>query len=171
MPAKPQWLCDIPAILEQLRLLDLPVIDRAGCERIFGVRRRRAVNLMHVFGGYRSGNTILLDRAALIQQLEALTLRPEMERERRRKERLSEKLDSLRRYRAAAAVRIPVVPVPRHALPAGVSFSHGKMIVSFAGGVEELLGTLYALSQAAATDFDVFRAAVEGNGSQASAAS
>ena len=162
-------MCDIPAILEQLRALNVPVIDRAGCERIFHVRRRRAVNLMHTFGGYQAGNTILLDRLALIGQLEALASRPEMERERRRKERLGEKLDSLRRYRAAAAVRIPLIPVPHHSLPAGVCFTHGRMTVSFAGGVEELLAILYAVSQAAAADFDTFRAAVECTGQAVSA--
>ena len=161
MPAKAQWLCDIPAILDELRAVDVPVVDRAGCERIFGLRRRRTIQLMNQFGGYRSGNTILLDRMELIRRLEAITAGPELEQEQRRKERLSEKLENLRRYRAAAAVRIPVVPAPRHALPEGVSFARGRMIVSFAGDVEELLGILYAVSQSAAADFETFRAAAE----------
>ena len=63
MPAKPQWMLQIPAMLTQLRALDVPVIDRGLCEKIFGVHRRRAVELMHRFGGYRSGNTVLIDRA------------------------------------------------------------------------------------------------------------
>jgi hypothetical protein len=170
VPAKAQWLCDIPAILDQLRAVEVPVIDRAGCERIFGVGRRRAIELMHGFGGYESGNTILLDRMALIEQLEAMAAGPEMEWERHRKERLSEKLEGLRRYRSAAAVRIPVVPVPYRALPVGVSFVRGRMTVSFAGGVEELLGILYALSQTAAADFEAFRAAAECTSPAASSA-
>src|SRR4051794_21891919 len=111
MPAKPQWLLQIPAAIAELRAVDVPVVDRAVCERIFGVRRRRAVQLMHRFGGYQSGNTILLDRAALIRRLEELESTSEVGRERQRKARLSEKLDGLHRYRAAASVSIPVVPV------------------------------------------------------------
>ena len=59
MPAKPQWLLRIPAIREYLRGMDCPVLDRASCERLFGVRRRRAIELMHFFGGYKAGNTVL----------------------------------------------------------------------------------------------------------------
>ncbi len=63
----------IPAILDQLRALDVPVVDRAAVERMFGMRRRRAIELMGRFGGYRSGNAILLDRLGLIWQLEAMS--------------------------------------------------------------------------------------------------
>jgi hypothetical protein len=160
MPAKAQWLQEIPAILAQLRSLDVPVVDRSGCEQIFGVRRRRAVELMHQFGGYRSGNTVLLDRMDLIRQLELLTSNPDVERERRRKERLGEKLENLRRSRAASAVRIPVIPAANGTLPTGVSFVGGEVRVLFAG-VEQLLSTLYAVAQAAAADFDGFRAVAE----------
>ena len=166
MPAKSQWLLDIPGILEGLRALEVPVIDRSGCERIFGVRRRRAIELMHDFGGYQSGNTILLDRLDLIRRLEALAASPAVEQERRRKERLCEKLDGLQRDRTAAAVRISVVPVPLQGLPTRVEFAPGRMTVSFSG-VEELLGTLYALAQSAAGNFEAFRAAAESRNSPA----
>jgi hypothetical protein len=165
LPAKSQWLFDIPGILERLRVLEVPVIDRSGCERIFGVRRRRAIELMHEFGGYQSGNTVLLDRLDLVRQLEELATNPAVERECRRKERLSEKLAGLQRDRAAAMVRIPVVPVPHQGLPAGVEFAPGRMAVSFSG-VEELLGTLYALAQSAAGDYEGFRAAAESGNSR-----
>src|SRR3954452_4169109 len=129
MPAKPQWLLQIPAIIERLRTLEVPVIDRAVCEQIFGVRRRRAVELMHGFGGYQSGNTILLDRRNLIIQLEAVDASSEVGRERQRKARLAEKLDDLHRCRAAAAVRIRVLPIVAAALPEGVGFETGRLIV------------------------------------------
>ena len=47
MPLKKTWLLRLPAIREELSQLDLPLIDRASFERLFGVRRRRAVQLMH----------------------------------------------------------------------------------------------------------------------------
>jgi hypothetical protein len=160
MPAKPQWLLKIPAILEQLRILEVPVLDRSICERIFGVRRRRAVELMHRFGGYQSGNTILLDRVNLIRQLEALGLTGDFGREQHRKARLAEKLDSLHQHRTALSVRIPVVPVATGILPDGIAFSDGRMTVEFAG-VEELLSKLYSLSQAASRNFEAFRSAID----------
>jgi hypothetical protein len=112
VPAKPQWMLRIPAILERLRALDAPVVDRAACQKLFGLGRRQTVELMHRFGGYRSGNAVLLDRAALSIQLEALEAGSEVQPERRRKARVAEEIRQLERYRAAAAVRIPVPAVP-----------------------------------------------------------
>ena len=51
MPAKAMWLLQIPEILSQLETFDVPVVDRAIVERLFGLRRRRAIELMHRFGG------------------------------------------------------------------------------------------------------------------------
>jgi hypothetical protein len=159
MPAKPQWILQIPGILEQLRALHVPVVDRAVCERIFGVRRRQAVKLMHQFGGYRSGNAVLVDRADLVIQLEAIEAGSEVKHERRRKARLAEKIEDLHRYRAAAAVRIPVLHVAAGDLPEGVTFTGGRMSVEFSG-VEDLLSKLYALAQRAALEFESFKAVV-----------
>ena len=55
MPMKKTWLLRVTEIREELEGLQAPVIDRAMCERIFGVRRRRALQLMHSFGGWQSG--------------------------------------------------------------------------------------------------------------------
>jgi hypothetical protein len=159
VPAKPQWLLHIPEILAQLRAMDVPVVDRGACEKLFGVGRRQAIELMHHFGGYQSGNAVLLDRAALIIQLEAIGAGSDVERERRRKARLAEKIETLHRYRAATTVRIPVVPVPVDELPVGVTFTGGRMIVEFST-VEELLSKLYGLAQRAAAEFESFCAMV-----------
>ena len=85
MPAKSQWLLRIPEIVASLSELEVPVVDRAICERLFRVRRRRAIELIQHFGGYRSGNTVLVDRLALIRQLNHLNADSEVDRERRRK--------------------------------------------------------------------------------------
>ena len=47
MPAKPLWLLHLPEIVEQLEVFDVPVIDRAIVERVFGLQRRRAIQLLH----------------------------------------------------------------------------------------------------------------------------
>jgi hypothetical protein len=69
VPAKPSWLLRVPYIIEHLRAIDIPVIDRRMCERLFQVKRRRAIALVQFFGGYRSGNAVLVDRNRLIAQL------------------------------------------------------------------------------------------------------
>ena len=72
MPMKKTWLLRVTEIREELEGIRAPVIDCAMCERIFGVRRRRALHLMHSFGGWQSGQAFLVDRLVLLRQLEAL---------------------------------------------------------------------------------------------------
>jgi hypothetical protein len=46
MPAKPEWLLRLPEIRAELEHLEVPVVDRSGVERIFGLKRRRAIELL-----------------------------------------------------------------------------------------------------------------------------
>jgi hypothetical protein len=166
MPSKPNWLLHIPAILSQLRDLTFPIIDRRMCESLFGVGRRRAIELMQHFGGYRSGNTVLVDRLELIAKLEDLWASPQARGERKRKARLADRLESLRRARKAASVLIPVEPLGQtHRfpdLPERVSVSSGQLTVRFSR-TEELLQRLFEVAQAAANDLDSFHALMEKN--------
>src|SRR5258708_11394081 len=102
MPAKKTWLLRLPEIREELAGMEVPVIDRAVFERLFGIRRRRAIQLMHFFGGYQAGRTFLLDRIQLMGQLEPIQLGAEFAMEVRRKQCLTEALEKVRRYRAGA---------------------------------------------------------------------
>ncbi len=162
MAAKSRWMLDIPNIVEQLSTLDTPVVDRRTCERLFKVKRRRAIDLMQRFGGYRSGNTVLLDRLDLIRRLQEKAADPEIERENARKQRLSDHLVKLEKHRRAATVRIKVgadsASCTMADLPAGISFAAGSLVVRY-NGVEELLSRLYELAQAAANDFERFTSA------------
>ncbi len=108
MPAKPAWLLMVPEIVMLLESFDAPVVDRAIVEHLFGLRRRRAIELLHRFGGYQAGRTFLVDRRLLIDSLRRLAEGDEFERESRRKQRLEAGIDQLRRHQAAARVRIPV---------------------------------------------------------------
>jgi hypothetical protein len=140
------------------------VVDRATCERLFGVGRRRAAYLMRNFRGFCSGNTILLDRMQLIQQLRELAAAPDTAIERRRNRRLAKQLAGLHRHWAAAAVRIPVQPDACQRrfpmLARGVALAGGCLTVEFAAA-EELLARLYEFLQAVAGDFEEFRRAAE----------
>jgi hypothetical protein len=167
MPAQPQWLLRLPAIIDELEAVPAPVVDRAVVERVFRVRRRRAIQLLGDFGGYQSGRTFLVDRDSLLHRLRGLAGGDRFTYEKRRRERLSESLERVRQERQA--VRIPVA-VPQAlgddrtlpALPAGTRLEPGRLTVEFAG-VEELLGKLYQLAQAAAGDFQGFEALAGGS--------
>jgi hypothetical protein len=165
MPAKPSWFTRIPDIIEELKQLDTPVIDRHMCEILFAVRRRRAIELMQRFGGYRTGNTIVLDRTDLVRSLERLQRSAEGAWERRRKHRLAKRLDDLHRLRSAATVTLPVSRdecVRRRAeLPEGVVLDQQRLAVTFRTA-EQLFARLYELAQSALYDFDAFRTRIEG---------
>ena len=72
MPAKARWLTQIPQMIVKLSALDVPVLDRAICERVFEVGRRQAIYLLKSFGGYECGNAFLIDRLNLIGQLKCM---------------------------------------------------------------------------------------------------
>jgi hypothetical protein len=164
MPAKPVWLLRIPEIVQALQALPVPVVDRFMVERLFGVRRRRAITLMQEFGAYQSGRTLLVERVAMIGRLELLQDGQQFEVERERKRKLQDSLDQLHRHRAAAKVTIPVLPsdlrkqLPE--LPGGVHVRDGELAIEY-DNVVELLQRLYELSQTAATDFDAFTTVIE----------
>lgn len=161
MPAQPQWLLRIPRIVEELAALDTPVVDRASIERLFGVRRRRAIHLLGAFGGYQAGRTFLVDREALLEQLRAVAAGERFDFEKRRRERLAAKLERVRKHLEAARVTIaPSSPLPGETagLPPGVRLEPGCLTIEF-NGVEELLARLYGIAQAAAEDFARFQSA------------
>lgn len=159
MPAKAQWLLRVPEILEELSVLDVPVVDRAVCERLFRLRRRRTIDLIRSFGGYQSGRTFLVDRPKLVAQLEQIRDSPDFKMERQRKDRLQDRLEAIRRLQAGARVAIPVEPqilsqrLPD--LPAGIGLSPGALHIQFQSP-EELLEKLFALAQAIANDYEAF---------------
>lgn len=165
MPAKARWLLRVPEILAELSGLDVPVVDRAVCERLFRLRRRRAIDLIRCFGGYQIGRTFLIDRPKLVEQLEQIRDSPDFKMEWRRKERLAEKLDAIRRLQAGARLAIAVEPeVLRQRLPdlpPGVSLSPGELHVQFLSA-EELLAKLFALAQAIANDYETFEKRTSG---------
>jgi hypothetical protein len=159
MPAKAAWLLKIPDIVAMLESFDVPVVDRGVIERLFGLRRRRAIELLHRLGGFQTGKSFLVDRHVLIENLRRVAAGEEFERERRRKERLDGAIDELRRHQTASRVKIPV---PRGVfdrrlsdLSARVELQPGHLHIAFTG-TEDLLSKLYELSQSANNDYDRF---------------
>ena len=155
MPAQPHWLLHLPEIIAEIGALATPVVDRAVLERVFRVRRRRAIELMGAFGGYQAGRTFLLERQQLLAALDAMRQGGRFTFERRRKEKLAQELERVRRSRAGARIAIPVEKEDLAGFPPGVELAAGRLTIAFAS-VEDLLRKLYGLAQAAASDFEAF---------------
>ena len=66
MPAKPTWFPRIGSILAELRISKSDYLDRHAVERIFGVRQRRARQLMGGLPTLQIGNALAIPRCALI---------------------------------------------------------------------------------------------------------
>jgi len=165
MPAKPEWLLRLPEIRTELEHLDVPIVDRASIERIFGLRRRRAIELMHQFGGYQAGRTFLLDRTRLLEALQSQESREDYSVEKRRRERLGDVVEASREHLISARVRIPVRAVAAKAsldrLAPGVVLLPGMLTIEFRHPIE-LLEKLYGLAQAIGHDFERFEALLPG---------
>ena len=157
MPPRAAWLTQLSQIVSTLTVLECPVVDRALCEKLFGVKRRRAIEVMQQFGGYRSGNTLLLDRVALIRKLRELQDSPQAVGEFKRKEKLAAKLDELHRIQAAKRVKIRTNdrvhdPMLRDLSP-DILLKPGMLAISFTEA-EDLFSKLYELSQVTVNEFD-----------------
>ena len=162
MPAKPEWLLRLPEIRAELEHLEVSVVDRAMIERIFGLKRRRAIELLHQFGGYQAGRTFLVERRGLLQALEALESEDGYV-ERRRRERLRDVVEASREHLLATRVRIPVRPAKSRPsldrLAPGVHLAPGMLPIEFLQPID-LLEKLHGLAQAITHDFDKFEGLV-----------
>ena len=62
MPATPRWLLAVPDAIRQLETLDRDLLTRRDMERLFGVSRARAAQLMRTFGAELVGASRVLRR-------------------------------------------------------------------------------------------------------------
>ena len=70
MPAHPVWFSRLSFIVGELRALDADYLDRQTIERIFGIRQRRARQLMAGLPSVKVGNAVTVSRKDLINSLE-----------------------------------------------------------------------------------------------------
>jgi hypothetical protein len=174
MPAKPTWLLRVTDIIDQLRAADTLLIDRSAIEKIFQVRRRRAIDLMRHFGGYQVGRTFLIHKIELLRALDAVAAGEEFSHESRRKARVVESLDRARKEIAARRISIPATEgfldrrIPD--LPESIQLEPGRLRIEFRGA-EDLLHQLLELSRAIMNDYARFKSLIRDADGQASEAS
>lgn len=162
MPAQPKWFHRLDEILEELKDLEIPFLDRDAIEKTFGVGERRARQLMRDLPAIRIGNAIAADRLALIAKLQAIARSDDCVRERDRRQRIGEDLDNVRKRLAARRVRLSVAADVRRigGLPEGIELKPGELRIRFLGA-EDLAARLFELSRAMANDWGAFQEAVE----------
>jgi hypothetical protein len=158
MPAKPIWYSRLGEIKRSLAHSTAPVVDRAAIEKLFGLGRRQAINLMRRFDGHLSGRHWFVDRLQMIERLGEVALLPGYGDEIRRKVALKDQIEILRETNPQLQRPI-AAPRPRQSdvsLPPGVRvFNGGQMLISYAN-TAELLGILLALTQEAVDDYGGF---------------
>jgi hypothetical protein len=161
MPAQPTWFHRLDEIVCELRALGTDYLDRQAVERIFGVRERRARQIMGGLPCLPVGNAVAVSRSALIKRLEATKVGDRFQWEIARRTRVAVSLETLRNNFAARQVQIPAPADARGRLfdnmSAEIEVRPGELRICFAGA-EDLAAKLFELSQAMANDWDRFTA-------------
>ena len=167
MPVKPQWHADLNNIRTSIAALPSPFLDRPAIEKLFGVKRRQANNLMRGLGGYRIGHAALVGREDLLLKLDQMAGPRGYLAQIERKSRVVEALDALRSEARPRRVSPPPARRTSSPLPDGARISApGELTISFTSP-EDLLGRVMGLAQSAAGDFSGFAAGLDFDGGQA----
>lgn len=173
MPAQPAWFHRLDLILETLRGMESSHLDRLAVQKLFGVRERRARQLMAGLPGLRAGNASAVLRLALIARLEETAVGGLFQWEVNRRSRVVEELDRTRRHLAARRVRIPAAADVEYRrvrdLPGDITLKPGELRIEFFGA-EDLAAKLFELSQAMSNDWATFARTVEEESRPAAAA-
>ena len=113
MPNKPSWLLRVTQILKDLDREEMaahPFLTRAAVEKLFGLKRRQAIELMHSVESYQIGKTLVVGRAKLAAWLRRASLGEQVWWEQVRHTRVEEVLEEVRQEREARRQRAVVPP-------------------------------------------------------------
>jgi len=164
MPAQPAWFHRLDEILDTLRGMPSSHLDRQAVQKLFGVRERRARQIMAGLPGLKAGNAAAVLREALIKRLEETAAGGAFQWEVNRRARVVDELDRTRRDIAARRVRIPAAPDVEDRrfaeLSSDIKLRPGELRISFFGA-EDLAAKLLELSKAMANDWTEFAKVVE----------
>ena len=159
MPPKPRWLLAIPDAIRQLEGLDRDLLTRRDLERLFGVSRARAAQLMRTFGAELAGYSRVLRRTDLLRQLRRQRRRAAFRIEEQRRSRVVAELRTARVSGIRVVVPVEAVEARLAGLPEGVTVGADRIEVRF-GSAKGAVGKLFALAQALGNDYERFEALV-----------
>jgi len=159
VPAQPAWFHRLDEILSELRALQISHLDRLAVEKLFGVRQRRARQIMAGFPALQVGNAVAIERQALIERLEMTVAGDRFQGEIARRARLVEDLDRTRRQLAGRRVRIPaaadVLDRSVGELGGSIELRPGELRIQFYGA-DDLAAKLFEISQSMVNDWRAF---------------
>ena len=164
MPNQPSWLLRVNEILEDLASDEMaahPFLTRAAVEKLFALRRRQAIELMHSVEGYRIGKTLVVGRARLAAWLRRASLGEQVWWEQVRHTRVEEALEEVRQEREArkqrAVVPSSTLELKLEGMPPTVTLRPGELRIEFSGA-DDLFRQLFELAQAMKNDYVRFKA-------------
>lgn len=158
VPLQPSWFPRIPALLESLQAETAPgEFTRRDVEQLFGVRRRRAILLLHRFEAFRRGPDLVARRDSVIAYLQRQWSTDAAEQAALQDRQVSDALAEARR-----ALVLPSIPLPPPkrlsaitfaGLPPGIELTREELSVTFSSA-QDLVEKLFTLAQAFANDYE-----------------
>jgi hypothetical protein len=159
MPDKPTWYGRLDAAIAELKGFPHPWVDRATVERLLGVGRRRAQQILQPCITHRIGSNGLANRGHLIARLEQLASGDSAQWEKHRRKRLADEIERLRSEwlnQPKVLIEAPArVTQQRFAGLEGITVMPGIIHVEF-DTPQDALEKLLALAMAIGNDFHTF---------------
>lgn len=163
MPAQPFWMQRISEILATAKASQVPFLDRAAVENLFALRKRQAIRVMHLIGGYHIGKAFVVGRPELLTWLQKIAASPKARWSEAARERLEVSieearslLDRNRKFMVSADARSRKLD----GLPPTVHLRPGELRIEFFG-LEDLSRQLFELGMAMANDYSRLARLVE----------
>jgi hypothetical protein len=156
--------------MDDLERVTTPFLDRKDIERLFRLRPRRALSLLHQLdaeyhGATRLGGALLVSRATVLHYLVSKKRRLPYLAEVARQRTVAQVLQEAKLEVAARAVRFKVSPTPPQGrtiagLPDTIRLAPGELRITCTSA-QDLLEQLYTLSRAIAREFQEFQRMVQ----------
>ncbi len=158
----------IPAVLGFLTGPGAPEsVDRSSIETLLGVRRRRAILILHQCDASPRGRELLASREAVVAFLERQDHEAALHRERERQQQVAEALGQARRGLALPRISLPHQrpTLTLAGLPEGIHLTQGNLSVDFTGA-QDLVEKLFTVAQAFADDYESLESALQPDGEE-----
>jgi hypothetical protein len=168
MPDHPFWLERVPAVLDFLASPDAPdTLDRGTIETLLGVRRRRAILILHACKASRRGRDLLAARKAFVAFLKSQSHEAALSRERGRQQQVAEALGLARRELAVPSISLPRqrTTLTLAGLPEGIHLTQGNLSIDFTTA-QDLVEKMFTLAQGFADDYESLEAALQPDGKE-----
>lgn len=153
MPPQVTWLHKVSEILDTLRAIPHPVIDRRTIERLFDLRPRRTLQWMNRWGAYKIGNLLFVDKERLCSELQVMITGGPAHYAATRKENIEDLLEKAaaerRQARLNTRIRPEIYATTWEKLSEGTELDRNghRLIVNYRDGAD-LVQKLFEVAQA-----------------------